>query len=354
MDISVIDSVGVVVIGRNEGQRLRRCVQSLPQDAHCVYVDSASTDGSVELARSLRADTVSLDASKPLSAARARNAGFERLLSSHSELEFAHFVDGDCELAEGWLERGLAELRARPDVAVVSGRIRERERDRSIYNRLCDMEWDAPAGEALSSGGIAMVRTAALRQVGGFREDLIAGEEPELCFRLRQAGWRIYRADAEMASHDAAMTRFGQWWKRAVRGGHAYAEGAWLHGRSPERYRVRQVSSIALWGAALPLLALSAAPMTHYLSLLLLLAYVPLEIKIARGMLKRGRQSSEAHLYAGFTVLSKFAQLCGLLRFLAGRLSGRRTKLIEYQKARSLEDGGSAPSGVLRAGHGGS
>ena len=50
--------------------------------------------------------------------------------------------------------------------------------------------------------------------VGGFNPAVIAGEEPELCVRLRQAGWKIHRLDAEMTLHDAAMTSWRQWWKR--------------------------------------------------------------------------------------------------------------------------------------------
>src|SRR5207248_7579001 len=134
-----------------------------------------------------------------------------------------------------WLERAEQELKVRPEVAVVCGRRRERFPEGSVYNRLCDMEWDTPVGEAESCGGDAMMRVKAVRATGGYRAALIAGEEPELCLRLREAGWKVLRLDAEMTLHDAAMTRFGQWWKRAVRAGHAFAEVSWLHRTSPQR-----------------------------------------------------------------------------------------------------------------------
>ena len=54
-------------------------------------------------------------------------------------------------------------------------------------------------------GGIVMLRAKAVEEVGGYREDLIAGEEPELSVRLRRTGWRIWRLDAEMTMHDAGM-----------------------------------------------------------------------------------------------------------------------------------------------------
>ncbi|MDP8964232.1 MAG: glycosyltransferase, partial [Cyanobacteriota bacterium] len=266
--------VGLVAIGRNEGKRLHQCLLSVVgKVAHVVYVDSGSTDGSIELARELGVDVVELDLSTPFTAARGRNAGFDRLLQANPQIEFVQFVDGDCEVVEGWLERALHELESQPDVAVVCGRRRERFPEQSIYNRLCDIEWDTPVGEATACGGDSMMRVEAFQQVGGFNPTLIAGEEPELCVRLRQKGWKIFRLDAEMTLHDAQMTRFGQWWKRSLRAGHAYAEGAWLHGREPERHWVKESRSIWFWGLFVPLLALGMAWPTKGLSLLLLIGY---------------------------------------------------------------------------------
>jgi GT2 family glycosyltransferase len=226
--------VGVVAIGRNEGERLARCLASLdPAARPTVYVDSGSTDGSPDRARSLGAEVVALDLSVPFTAARARNAGFDRLLAVAPEVEYVQFADGDCEVDPNWIPTATAELDARPDVAVVCGRRRERFPAATVYNRLCDLEWAGPAGETLACGGDALVRVSALKAVGGYRPDLIAGEEPELCVRLRANGGKIVRLAAEMTRHDAAMTRFGQWWKRNVRAGHAFAQVSRLHARSP-------------------------------------------------------------------------------------------------------------------------
>ena len=72
--------IGVVVIGRNEGQRLERCLRSLAQGADKVmYVDSGSTDGSLQLAANLGVEVLALDMSTPFTAARARNEGFAAL-----------------------------------------------------------------------------------------------------------------------------------------------------------------------------------------------------------------------------------------------------------------------------------
>ncbi len=227
-----MNSVGVVVIGRNEGNRLKQCLLSvIGKGRTVVYVDSGSTDGSVELALSLGVNVVELDLSIPFTAARARNAGFEYLLQMEHIVDFVQFVDGDCLVVNGWFEQAIETLSAKPEVVVVCGRRREEFPTNSVYNRLCDIEWDTPVGEAKACGGDAMMRVSALKQVEGFNPTLIAGEEPELCVRLRQSGGQIIRINAEMTLHDAQIMHLRQWLKRSVRNGHAYAEGAWLHGR---------------------------------------------------------------------------------------------------------------------------
>jgi GT2 family glycosyltransferase len=329
-----VAKIGVVAIGRNEGERLRRCLESVAGEAAAiVYVDSASSDGSAELARSRGVETVELDLSIPFSAARARNEGFRRLLEVCPDVEFVQFVDGDCEVVHGWLDRARRELEARPDVAVVCGRRRERHPDASVYNRLCDLEWDTPVGEAEACGGDALIRVGPFVAAGGYRAALIAGEEPELCLRLRSAGWKVLRIDAEMTWHDAAMTRFGQWWRRAVRAGHAFAEVSWLHRSGPLRLWVRESRSIWLWGLLVPALALAGAWWTRGLSLLLLLGYPVLALRVYRGRRRRGDGASAAAWYALFCVTAKFAQVSGQLRYHRRRLLGRPGGLIEYKGA---------------------
>ena len=325
-------AVGVVAIGRNEGERLRKCLASaLPAAALVVYVDSGSTDGSVALARTSGAEVVELDMAAPFTAARARNAGFDRLMEISPQLDFVQFVDGDCEIAEQWIQKARQLMDERPDVAVACGRRRERFPEATVYNRLCDIEWETPVGETTWCGGDSLMRVGAFIQAGKFDPALIAGEEPELCVRLRKRGWRIVRIDAEMTLHDAAITRFGQWWKRGVRAGHAFAEGAALHGRLPERYCVREVRSGWAWGIALPLVALAAAWPTRGISLALLLLYPLLGAKIFAGALRRGMARPLAARYAFFSVLGKFAQATGQMKFVAMRLLGRRSTLIEYK-----------------------
>ncbi|MEZ5664498.1 MAG: glycosyltransferase [Burkholderiaceae bacterium] len=316
--------VGAVVIGRNEGERLRRCLASLlPVVSRIVYVDSGSTDGSAAHAASLGVEVVDLDLSRPFTAARARNEGFARLTALEPDLPFVQFVDGDCEVVAGWVPAAFEYLSDNPDCAVVCGRRRERFPDRSVYNWLCDREWDTPPGDADSCGGDALMRTRPLQDIRGYRDDLIAGEEPEMCLRLRRQGWRIRRLPEEMTLHDAAMTRFGQWWTRQVRSGHAYAEGAWLHGSGPERHWVRETVRALAWGLAVPVAALllAGAWSPWFLSLL---AVYPLQF------LRLGLRNRSWAL-AWSSVVGRFAETAGVLKFHLTRWRGGDRRIIEYK-----------------------
>lgn len=325
------DTVGVVVIGRNEGKRLIQCFDSLQQTVSAiVYVDSGSTDGSVEAAKQRNIEVVELDTTIPFTAARARNTGFDYLIKQFPHLIFVQFVDGDCEVVSGWLKTAYDALKNDSDTAVVCGRRRERFPQASIYNQLCDLEWDTPVGETKACGGDAMMRVKAFQAVEGFNASLIAGEEPELCYRLRQKGWKIWRLDAEMTLHDAAMTQFSQWWKRNVRAGYAFAEGAWLHGKEAESYRVKETRSNWFWGGILPVIILMGSGWSHGITLFLLLIYPVLGYKIYRYQAKR-YPSSEVRLYALFCVLGKFPNLWGQVKFQKNKWLHQSGQIIEYK-----------------------
>jgi glycosyltransferase involved in cell wall biosynthesis len=338
--------VGVVVIGRNEGQRLVRCLRSVlgnslspngrPTEGSrpMVYVDSNSSDSSVENARALGALVVALDTTRKFTAARARNAGLAKLLDQHPDLAFVQFLDGDTELDPGWLEVAESFLERYPDQAVACGRRRERFPGQSVYNRLCDLEWDTPVGQRASCGGDAMIRVTALRAVSGYRESLIAGEEPEMCFRMRQLGFRIMRLDSEMTLHDAAMTRFGQWFQRSRRAGHAYAEMAALHGKHAERPGVRPVLRALFWGVGWPVSALALGIWLGPWPGVSMLTFGPLYLfwRSYRSERRRGDRSTEdARLYAAACVLAKVPEAVGVITYLTNRLLSRPSTLLEYK-----------------------
>ena len=319
---------GVVVIGRNEGERLRRCLASVAPAAHLVvYVDSGSTDGSVTLAETQGAIVVKLDMTAPFTAARARNAGVRCLRAAAPHATLVQFIDGDCEIVDSWIGAAASFLDEHQDVACVCGRLRERFPDRSVYNRLCDAEWNREDGETDSCGGIALMRIEAFESAGGFNEALIAGEEPELCLRIRAQGGRIWRIGNDMALHDADMHRFSQWWRRAMRGGYAAAEGTVMYGTDPTTKYARRLGKLLFWAVGVPIAILALAAFNPWF----LFAAAAYPLQVARLALRRGRISGNAWIEASFQVLAYFAEGAGAARYFSDKVRSRQGRLIEYR-----------------------
>jgi hypothetical protein len=328
-EISGFGNLGLVVIGRNEGERLARCLISVRNVPNRAYVDSGSTDGSLALARQEGVLVVELPVPPHFTAARARNAGLFQLLAANPNLEFVQMVDGDCEVQAGWIEAALAALRAESGLALVFGRRRERHPDRSIYNALCDDEWNAPIGESSGCGGDALFRVAALRQVDFYNAAMIAGEDTELSMRLRKCGWRLRRIDAEMTIHDAAITRFSQWWS---------GEMAFLHPDARDPNWPHMVRSIVFWGGIMPtvlltsvLLSLIADSRWWIVTVVILLGWPIRMAQLTRRQLRRGLDFSVARASGILLMIGKIPQFLGLMAYHVNRLTGRKSELIEYK-----------------------
>ena len=316
--------IGVVAIGRNEGERLRLCLSSVDiAGAPIIYVDSASTDGSGDLAIALGAELVDLDMTRPFTAARARNAGLERLIARHPGIDYIQFIDGDCEFETGWIAAAAAFLDDHQGAAVVCGRRRERHPQASFYNGICDAEWNTPVGQALACGGDALIRKRAITDMGGYNDALAAGEEPELCQRLRQAGWTVWRIDRPMTIHDAAMHDFGQWWRRAVRSGLGYAQ-AWQVTRQSAAplYRREALRAVA-WTVGIGAVAIVAAvTLSPWLILLAPLLWTLQYLRLARRHGGRG---------GALLLIGKFAEMRGIATHLGRMLTGRAGGTIFYK-----------------------
>lgn len=346
MKSAMVDKLGTVVIGRNEGERLRRCLESLIQSCDCVvYVDSGSTDNSVAMVSSMGVDVVELDCRSPLNAARARHEGFKRIFDLYPELEFVFFVDGDCEVADDWIKLAIEELKKSAEVAVVCGRRRERYPDLSVYNRICDLEWDTPIGEVLSCGGDAVMRVEAYNQAGGFDPTVSAGEEPEFCHRLRKAGWTILRVGVDMTWHDVAITKLSQWCRRAMRTGYGGLDVQYRFGL---RDFSRINTSARIWAFGWPLAILSfwaigfllGGSSTAFKFGAFIFMLLPIQVmRVAWKGRCQGLCLTDALAYGVLIMLSKWPQTIGQLkRIREGKLHGNAS-LIEY-KTLPAEDSG--------------
>lgn len=321
--------VGVVVIGRNEGQHLVRALGSVgTQAGAAAYADSDSTDDSVTLVRERFPQVAVVEMKpdvRPLSPSRGRNEGYAALRERLPAMRYVQFLDGDCELDPRWLGTAALYLRDHPNVGVVAGRLRERDRERNAFHRLADMEWDQPPGEVNDMGGIMMVRTEVWDLVGGQNPDIPAAEERELCWRVIDAGYKVMRLADDMALHDIDMASVMEWWTRSVRTGHAYAQGYWVH---RDRWHLKHLLSYVAYGAALPGVALGGAPLTLGMSLGLLAAYPRLWKKVEEGRRQRGDAPEDARLYAAAAVAGKVAGAVGVAKFFTKTLregrGGRR------------------------------
>lgn len=319
--------IDAVTIGRNEGARLEACLRSLRgQVRRIVYVDSGSNDGSPSLAASFGAEVVALDMAHPFTAARARNAGLAALRQADTA-PYIQLIDGDCTLREPWLAAAAAFLDAHPQAALVFGRRRERFPAASVYNQLCDHEWNTPPGPARACGGDILIRAAAFAAVGGYREDVIAAEDDEICQRLLAGGWTLWRIEAEMSWHDAAITRFGQWWRRAVRAGHGFAQVGALH---PAHFRAAR-RRVWLWGAVLPGVALAAWGAAPAASVAVAGLYALSGARSAWRFWREGTGWRAALGCGALIMLSKFPNLQGILLYHWRARRGAEARIIEYK-----------------------
>lgn len=333
-----MNHVGIILIGRNEAVHLPASLAAAAAvGVPVVYVDSGSTDQSLAIAADHCVNIVNLDTAIPFSAARARNEGVQRLVQIAPEIRFVQFVDADCQLDRAWLPLAVTFLQTHGDVAVACGRRREAHPNASIYNRLIDMEWNTPIGDTRACGGDAMFRLQPFNAVGGFDPSIVAGEEPQLCNRLRAAGWKIYRLDADMTVHDADIHHFSQWWQRDIRTGYGSLDVA---SRFADPHFAAIVRRARLWGLGFPMALIlitlvcglavdaAAAGIAPAIFLLLLVAQL---LRLA--WRKRGLGMRLALIYAFLTMLGKPAQLIGQFRYRRDRAQGRLTRLIEYKSA---------------------
>ncbi len=325
---------GFVIIGRNEGDRLKagiRAIQTHCPSAPVVYVDSGSSDDSVAFAQSVNVDVVELDLSIPFTAARARNAGFERILSRHADLKFVQFMDGDCELQAGWIEPALNTLKSDDKTGIVSGRRVEKFPEASIYNTLMDIEWNTPVGEAHAVLGDMCVKVELFQKIGGFAENIIAAEDDDLCLRARREGYKIYRIDAVMSHHDANIMCLPQWYRRSKRGGHGYANINYLHGNGLDKHFRKELRSVAFWGGLVPTAFFVSLFVLPIAAGMLLAVYLLFILKIAVRRKRMGNSSRVALAYGALILTGKIPELLGFIQFWKNKLLSRKHELIEYK-----------------------
>lgn len=288
--------VTFVVIGRNEEKNLGRCLESVRRqsaDARILYVDSRSTDRSVEIAKGCAGVEVLVLTDERPSAAKARNAGWRAARGA----TFVHFVDGDCVLADGWLPHALAAARD-PSVGAVFGRFKEMHPDASIYNRMADLDWPTATGPVETFGGIVLVRRACLEATTGYDETLRVGEDPALALDIRRQGLTVLQTPHLMAHHDIDIASFGAYWRRNVMVGWSLAEISYRsrgHAISAWSGRTLRLSALLASALVVAMVALLITPWA--IAGAILLCGVDL-LRIARNNVRRAGSWAHAIAYA--------------------------------------------------------
>lgn len=336
--------LGIVVIGRNEGERLRQALQSVRRDASTgverivLYVDSGSTDGSLELAISMGVSSHSLDPVQPFSAARARLEGAEQLMKENPDLQFIQFLDGDCVLHGSWLRIAVNYLQQRSEAGIVCGKLEEDAPERSAYNRLNAIRWrGAQIGEVAACGGIFLIRASVYTSAGGFDPRLLTGEEADLCSRVRASGHRVVRLNTPMASHDSNLLTFRDWWRRAVWGGYGDALEYQIRSGDVSPARRRETRSVILWVLVVPLAAIAGIFLSLWRTWLLvvpalcLLGYAAVLARVVWFRRQRGDSYQDAVLYSILNTVRKVPYGIGFVRRMLkpGRIEMRPDPRME-------------------------
>ncbi|MEI6708789.1 MAG: glycosyltransferase [Methylococcales bacterium] len=324
--------ISVVVIGRNEGQRLVACLKSIKDvtlPIELIYVDSNSQDDSPELAKALGAKVLSVNPPRPC-AAIGRNAGWRVATAP-----YILFLDGDTLLHPNFLQLALDAM-ADETVAVVWGHRREIYPEQSFYNRVLDLDWIYPTGIVEFCGGDALMRRHILEQVDGFSENLIAGEEPELCQRIRAQGKVILHIDQPMTRHDLAITQFQSYWKRALRTGHAYAEVSqrtkktafplWQHDCRHNALHATVLTTLLLSAMILSMITGDVLAMVG-----LVFAYTFLILRSAYRSRWKNSQPFTLLLYGIHSHFQQIPIACGQLSYWYYRFRNKQQGLIEYK-----------------------
>jgi len=322
-------NVGVVVIGRNEAVRLQSTLQAVVRaDVPLIYVDSQSKDKSVELAKSLDINVLVLSEDKPINASRARNEGARLLMEKFPQLNYLQFLDGDTTLDREWLAVAFKHLESNPDIGFVCGQLREKDRDKNIYRRLCDMEWRWEAAESAEPcrlGGMGMMRLRAFTQSGGYDESLIAGADPELYARIEKDGWVLQVLGLIMGVHDSGMQSFRQWWIRSVKTGFGFANGRVTGAWGRER------RSAIVWAGFLPLLSVLMTIFVTSWAILLLFMF-PLNIcRIWASPVKREFSKNDRLLYAASCMTTKIPQFIGIVKYHWCKHMNQTASVIQYK-----------------------
>ena len=211
----------VIILNWNGASMLRQYLPSvvahttLP-DCEVVVADNGSTDNSLEVLSKEFPSVRVIALDKNYGFAEGYNLAIDERIKAGDVPEYVVLLNSDVEVTEGWLKPLTAYLDAHPDVAAVQPKIRswrnrnmfehagaaggflnplgypycrgrilwKVEEDKGQYDTIVDVDW--------TSGACMCVRTNVYKECGGLDAAFFAHmEEIDLCWRMRNKGWRL-------------------------------------------------------------------------------------------------------------------------------------------------------------------
>jgi len=312
------DLCSIVVIGFNESGRLREsldsalAVRDAGHAAEVLFVDGGSSDGSVEIAESCAVDEI-IGSSERRSAAANRNVGWR-----HTRSDLIQFLDADMDLDLNWIASASKVLAANPACAAVCGEIRERRP--TLWARVFQLDWRRTPGPIAYCGGAALFRRSALDAVDGFPEDVPYGEEPLLCWHIRNdLEFTIEFVAAPMVTHDLAFAGFGDYWRRCMRVGETQASVAARCWHTSDPLWRSETTRGLVW----PLLYFAAAAVLVFappvFKIAIVAAILFLLIRKSAQTFGSGQTASVACAYAAHTYFAKIPIGLGIAGWILRR-----------------------------------
>ncbi|MBN1907879.1 MAG: glycosyltransferase [Deltaproteobacteria bacterium] len=320
----ILPKIGIVIIGINECSHIADCIKAIravnyPQDLlDITYVDGGSSDNTPDLATGFEGVRVMQLNNPHPTPGRGRNAGWLTLSSP-----IIQFLDADMIIDPDWFLHAHKLLEN--NIGAVTGTLKEIYPDKNIYHILAEMEWAGKEGPCDFFGGGVLISRKALEDANGYDEYLIAGEDPDLSYRIREKGWLIKRSGHTMAMHDINMSSFLKYLKRAFRGGYAYAEISFRYIKKNEKMWFRETLRI-LVRSLLPLIIMLTGFISGFvfsgLIFALLFAVKP-SFSIFKFKKQFNRPWKDIIIYTVNAIIIVFPQLFGVIRYYYGLISGK-------------------------------
>lgn len=189
----MVSDVTFVIIGRNESLHLARTFRSvLDITEKIVYVDSNSTDNSIEIAKSFGIQKIIKVSSTYGTAALSRSIG-----ASEVTTKYIQFLDGDETIERGWLEKAIIKIETNENIAGVHGYKKVYKKDDKHYFVMADKkDWEPDYLQ-----GAFLIDREVYESAGGMETRIFGEEERDLYVRVKSMGYQIWYLHELMASH---------------------------------------------------------------------------------------------------------------------------------------------------------